>query len=74
MNSTTNAKLCKFVDNRLFWTAYSPINKAAGIVGEIGVSDVFEIAAYMAVGQAARGDQGVPASCLDKFLKRLSPR
>ena len=68
MTSTRNAKLCKFVDNRLFWTAYSPINKAAGIVGEIGVSDVFEIAAYMAVGQAVESKEGEEAPNLDQFL------
>jgi hypothetical protein len=74
MNSTTNAKLCKFVDNRLFWAAYFPISKAADIVGVIGVLDVLEIAVHMAGDRAARGDQGVPANTFDKFLKGLSPR
>jgi hypothetical protein len=69
-----NANLSNFVDNRLFWATYSPISKAAGIVGEIGVLDVFEIAAYMAVGQTVKGGASVSASCLDKFLKGLSPR
>ncbi len=68
MNSTTNAKLRRFVDNRLFWTAYSPINKAAGIVGEIGVSDVFEIAVYLATSRAVESKEGEEAPNLDQFL------